>query len=76
MGFSLGIMNKNYVANKQVVTIYMFPYIVLYVTDSIAINTLVFAREHYMSIKRNRATLSNAVRRLSIKSEILCIFST
>ena len=34
-GFSLGIMNKNYNSDKQITTLYMFPYLALYITAPI-----------------------------------------
>ncbi len=37
-GFSLGIMNKNYSINKQITMLYLFPLVILHITDSIAIN--------------------------------------
>ena len=40
-GFSVGIMNKNYSKNGQIITLYLFPLIILHITDSIAINTTV-----------------------------------
>ncbi|SVE20331.1 uncharacterized protein METZ01_LOCUS473185 [marine metagenome] len=40
-GFSLGIMNKNYDSDKQITTLYMFPYLVLFIADKMAINMAV-----------------------------------
>ena len=40
-GFSLGIMNKNYNSDKQITTLYMFPYLALYITDDVAVNMTV-----------------------------------
>ena len=40
-GFSLGVMNKNYDSNKQITTLYMFPYLALYITDDVAVNMTV-----------------------------------
>ena len=40
-GFSLGVMNKNYDSNKQITTLYMFPYLALYITDDIAVSMTV-----------------------------------
>ena len=40
-GFSLGIMNKNYNSDKQITTLYMFPYLALYITDNVAVNMTV-----------------------------------
>tara|TARA_B100000959_G_C14760593_1_gene533173 strand:- start:21 stop:500 length:480 start_codon:yes stop_codon:yes gene_type:complete len=40
-GFSLGIMNKNYDSDKQIITLYMFPYLVLYLSDNIAVRMTV-----------------------------------
>ena len=37
-GFSMGIMNKNYSADEEITTFYMFPYIALYLTDRLIIN--------------------------------------
>ncbi len=40
-GFSLGIMNKNYNSDKQITTLYMFPYLALYITDDVAVRMTV-----------------------------------
>ena len=40
-GFSMGIMNKNYSADKQITSVYMFPYIGLYLTKALVINIIV-----------------------------------
>ena len=37
-GLSMGIMNKNYSATKEITTYYMFPYMTLYLTRDLAIN--------------------------------------
>ena len=37
-GFSTGVMNKNYSADEEIITLYMFPYMTLYVTDNLIIN--------------------------------------
>ena len=41
VGFSLGLMNKNYAADKQITSVYMFPYIGLYLTKALVINITV-----------------------------------
>ena len=40
-GFSMGIMNKNYSADKQITSVYMFPYIGFYFTKALVINITV-----------------------------------
>jgi len=37
-GFSLGVMNKNYAREKQLISLYWFPLVILNLTNSVAIN--------------------------------------
>ena len=41
LGFSLGIMNKNYSPYKQITTPYILPLAVIHITDYIIINTII-----------------------------------
>ena len=40
-GFSMGMMNKNYSETEEITTLYMFPYMALYITEHVIISTAI-----------------------------------